>query len=105
MLQRVGQVRAVEPAAERSLSTGRPESDVVFMSPEAHFVARLDAELVAQFFGDHDLSLGPNAVSHTIKYNPRCAPAAPAPYCRHDATVPSTGSLRTLAEVATSDLA
>ena len=40
------------------------------MAPEAHFITGFDAEFVAQFLGNHDLSLGPDAVSHTSEYNP-----------------------------------
>ncbi len=42
---------------------------MVFVVPEAHFITRFDAEFVAQFLWNHNLSLGPDAMSHTNKYN------------------------------------
>ncbi len=44
---------------------------MVAVEPEVHFVARLDAEFVAQFLRDHDLPLRPHTMSHTVQYNPR----------------------------------
>lgn len=49
---------------------GRADGDMVAVSPEADLVARLDAEFVAQFLGDHHLALGANPMSHTQQYNP-----------------------------------
>lgn len=45
------------------------DCDVVIMTPEADFVAGLDAEFVAEFFGNDDLALGSDTASHTGKYN------------------------------------
>jgi len=48
---------------------GGADGDVVIVEPEAHLVARLDAELISQLLGDDDLPFGADTVSHTIEYN------------------------------------
>ena len=50
---------------------GGPDGDMVVVEPEVDLVAWRDAELLSQFLGDHDLTLGTDAVSHTEQYNPR----------------------------------
>ena len=42
---------------------------MVFVTPEADFVAWLDPELVTQILRDHDLALEPDPTSHTSQYN------------------------------------
>jgi hypothetical protein len=68
--QLVGEPAAPEPPAQRHVAAGAAHEDVVALSLEGNLVAGLDAELVAQSFGDHDLALGPDPVSHTAEYNP-----------------------------------
>ncbi len=48
------------------------DRDVVVVDPEVDLVAGFDPELVAELFGDDDLSLGSDPVSHTIEYNYVC---------------------------------
>ncbi len=57
---------------------GGSNGDVVIVEPEIDLVAWFDAELVSQLLGDHDLPLGADAVSHTVKYNLRKPPAITA---------------------------
>lgn len=69
MFEFAGQCRASESASEWLALTRRSDGDVVVMEPEADLVTRLDAKLVAQLLGDHDLALGADTMSHTYKYN------------------------------------
>jgi hypothetical protein len=64
-----GQFRVPESASERALSANWTEGDMVFVAPEVHFITGFDTEFVAQFLGNHDLSLWSDAVSHTGEYN------------------------------------
>jgi hypothetical protein len=65
--QHVGQRQVFEPATQRAAVARRADGDMVSVAPEADFVARLDPELVSEFLGDDDLSLRPDAVSHTCE--------------------------------------
>lgn len=51
--------------------SGRAERNMIAVEPEAHLVARLDAQLVAQVLRDDDLSLRTDALSHTGQYGRR----------------------------------
>jgi hypothetical protein len=63
------EIRAAEASTKRRAGVGRSQRDVVFVAPEIHFIARLDAELVAQVLWDHYLALRSDTVSHTGEYN------------------------------------
>jgi len=57
LLELGGQPISSEASPQR-LSVGYwPHCDVIVVLPEADLVARLDAELVTQLFGDHHLTL------------------------------------------------
>ena len=52
---------------------GGADGDVVVVEPEVDLVAWFDAEQIAEILGDDNLSLCPDAVGHTVKYNsPAC---------------------------------
>ncbi len=42
---------------------------MVVVAPEADLVAGLDPQLLTELFGDDDLTLGADTVSHTVKYD------------------------------------
>lgn len=43
-----------------------PNRNVILVQPEADLVAGLDAELVAELLGNHNLPLRTHAMSHTL---------------------------------------
>jgi hypothetical protein len=59
------EARSLESASERPTALGGAERDVIVLTPEAHLVARFDAEVVSQILRDDDLPLWPNSMSHT----------------------------------------
>lgn len=48
---------------------GTTNGDVVLVEPEVDLVAWFDPEPVPKLFGDDDLALRPDTVSHTAQYN------------------------------------
>jgi hypothetical protein len=68
-LERFGETRSSEPSAQRQTMAGGSQGNVVVVSPDTHFIAGLDAQFVAQFLWDHDVSLRTNPVRHTAKYD------------------------------------
>jgi hypothetical protein len=62
-------IRAVEPPPEWTTEARRSDGDVIVVEPEADLVARLNAELIAKFLRDDDLSFRPNSMCHTGEYN------------------------------------
>ena len=57
------EVSTCEAVARGGAVAGWSHGDVVSLSPEGDFVAGFDAEFVSEFFGDDDLSLGPDDMS------------------------------------------
>jgi hypothetical protein len=70
-VQQLGQLGPCEPAPQLASLVGRTQGHVIVVEPEAHLVAWLDSELVAQILGDHHLAFGTHPMSHTEQYNQR----------------------------------
>jgi hypothetical protein len=56
-------IATAQPSRRRS--SGRKDSYAVTVALEIDLRARHHAKLVAKGFGDHDLALGPDTLSHT----------------------------------------
>ena len=58
-------------AATKFSTADRAHGDVIAVTPEVDLVAGLDAQLVTELLGDHNLPLRSDPVSHTKQYNYR----------------------------------
>ena len=76
---------------------GKAHGNMSVLEPEVDFVAGFDPQLVAQLLGDHHLTLGPDTMSHTAKYNftNRGDCSVRRPPGRHTAHMAGDADLRT----------